>query len=96
MRITIISVRETIYKHDYNKDEDLKTVQSIKERRNLVINTLEIDKFVKNYTEENKREPSIEEIYDNLEDQVNKKYIDLFVQRLNKKIDNDNLKNKLP
>ena len=35
-------------------------------------------------------------IYDNLEDQVNKKYIDLFVQRLNKKIDNNNLKNKIP
>jgi len=93
---SLISVRETIYKHDYNKDEDLKAVQSIKERRNSVMNTLEIDKFVKNYTQENKREPSVEEIYDNLEDQVNKKYIDLFVQRLNKKIDNDKIKNKLP
>ena len=46
---SLISVRETVYKHDYNKDEDLKTVQSIKERRNSVMNTIEIDKFVKNY-----------------------------------------------
>jgi hypothetical protein len=81
-----------VYKHDYNKDEDLKTVQSIKERRNSVMNTIEIDKFVKNYTQENKREPSVEEIYDNLEDQVNKKYIDMFVQRLHKKIDDDTYK----
>ncbi len=86
---SLISVRETVYKHDYNKDEDLKTVQSIKERRNSVLNTIEIDKFVKNYTKENKREPSVEEIYDNLEDQVNKKYIDMFVQRLNKKINQE-------
>ena len=89
---SLTSVRDTIYKHDYNKDDDLKTVQSIKERRNSVMNTLEIDKFVKNYTEQNKREPSVEEIYDNLEDQVNKKYIDMFVQRLNKKIDNEHNK----
>jgi len=87
---SLTSVRDTIYKHDYNKDDDLKTVQSIKERRNSAMNTLEIDNFVKKYTEENKREPSIEEIYDNLEDQVNRKYIDLFVQRLNKKIDQEN------
>ncbi len=86
---SLISVRETVYKHDYNKDEDLKTVQSIRERRNSVLNTIEIDKFVKNYTKENKREPSVEEIYDNLEDQVNKKYIDMFVQRLNKKINQE-------
>lgn len=89
---SLTSVRETIYKHDYNRDDDLKTVQSIKERRNSVMNTLEIDKFVRNYTEQNNREPSVEEIYDNLEDQVNKKYIDLFVERLNKKIQNEHNK----
>ena len=47
-----------------------------------------MDNFVKKYTMENKREPSVEEIYDNLEDQVNKKYIDQFVKRLHNKIDN--------
>ena len=56
------------------------------------MNTLEIDKFVKSYTEQNNREPSVEEIYDNLEDQVNKKYIDLFVERFNKKIQNQHNK----
>ena len=83
-----------MYKHDYNKDEDLKTVQSIKERRSSVMNTMEIEKFMKKYKDENKREPSIEEIYDNLEDQVNKIHIDRFVQRLNTRIDNDLSKNK--
>ena len=53
------------------------------------MNNMEIEKFMKKYKDENKREPSIEEIYDNLEDQVNKIYIDQFVQRLNARIDND-------
>ena len=42
-----------MYKHDYNKDEDLKTVQSIKERRSSVMNTMEIEKFMKKYKDEN-------------------------------------------
>lgn len=85
---SLTSVRESMYKHDYNNDEDVKTAKSIRERRNSTMNTLEIDNFVKKYTMENKREPSVEEIYDNLEDQVNKKYIDQFVKRLHNKIDN--------
>jgi hypothetical protein len=91
---TLTSVRNTMYKHDYNNDDDLKAVKSIKERRHSIMNTLEIDKFVKNYTEQHKREPSVEEIYDNLEDQVNKKYIDTFVEKLNKKIENKKIENK--
>lgn len=82
----LTSVRNSMYKHDYNNDDDLKTVKTIKERRCSVMNTLEIDKFVKHYKEQNNREPSVEEIYDNLEDQVNKKYIDKFVERLHDKI----------
>tara|TARA_B100001093_G_C26660409_1_gene941509 strand:- start:163 stop:993 length:831 start_codon:yes stop_codon:yes gene_type:complete len=83
----LISVKETIYKQEENKDEDLKAVQVIKEKRHSAINTLEIENFVLEYKQKNGREPSIEEIYDNLEDCVNKKYIDLFVQRLNKQIE---------
>ena len=89
----LTSVRSTMYKHDYS-DEDLKTVKSIKERRSSVMNTMEIENFMKKYRDENKREPSIEEIYDNLEDEVNKIHIDRFVQRLNSRIDNDIAKNK--
>lgn len=84
---SLTSVRETMYKHDYNHDEDVIAAKSIKEKRTSVINNLEIDKFVQNYKQENKREPSVEEIYDNLEDEVNKKYIDKFVSTLHKKID---------
>ncbi|MBU94970.1 MAG: hypothetical protein CL669_05195 [Balneola sp.] len=61
----------------------------MKEQRQTRINNLEIENFVKNYKIENNREPTTEEIYDNLEDQVNRKYIDLFVKKLRKKIDNE-------
>ena len=54
-------------------------MQVIKEKRHSAINNLEIENFIKDYKMENKREPSVEEIYDNLEDNVNRKYIDLFV-----------------
>ena len=87
----LTSVRATVYKKDETNDEDLNAVKSIKERRTSVMNNIEIEKFIKNYKEVNKREPSFEEIYDNLEDQVNKKYIDLFVQRLNTKLDQENI-----
>jgi len=85
---SLTSVRNTMYKHEFTKDEDLKTILNIKERRNAVINNIEIEKFIKKYREENKRDPSIEEIYDNLEDQINKKYIDIFIKRLHKQNNN--------
>ena len=61
----------------------------MKEKRQGRINNLEIENFVKNYKIENSREPTVEEIYDNLEDQVNRKYIDLFVKNLRNKIDQE-------
>ena len=83
---SLVSVRESVYKNDKSEDENLQTIQIIKEKRQSTINNLEIENFVQNYKLENKREPSVEEIYDNLEDQVNRKYIDLFVQRLHNRI----------
>ena len=46
----------------------------------------DLNTFVKDYKQENNREPSIEEIYENLEDSINKMYIDKFVNRLNRQI----------
>jgi hypothetical protein len=85
---SLISVTTTMYKQDVDKDEETKIVTSIKERRNTAINNIEIEDFVKKYKLENKREPSVEEIYDNLEDTINKKYIDKFVVNLNQQISN--------
>ncbi len=47
---------------------------------------IQIENFVKQYKIQNNKEPSIEEIYENLEDSINKMYIDKFVARLNKNI----------
>ena len=77
-----------MYKNNKEEDEKLESIQIIKERRHSELNNLEIQNFIRNYRVENNRNPSSEEIYDNLEDQVNKKYIDQFVKRLHNKIDN--------
>ncbi len=85
---SLISAKESVYKHDKSIDEDLMAVQVIKEKRHSAINNLEIENFVKDYKMENNREPSVEEIYDNLEDNVNRKYIDLFVNKLSNRLGN--------
>jgi hypothetical protein len=79
------SVTGTIYKADDNKDEEEQIVINIKDRRESIMKNLEIEKFITDYKFENKREPSVEEIYDNLEDGINKIYIDKFVDNLNNK-----------
>lgn len=84
---SLISVRKSVYKNDKNEDENLQSLEHIKERRQSKINNLEIENFVKKYKIENNREPSVEEIYDNLEDTVNQKYIDIFVKNLRNKIE---------
>ena len=66
------------------KNINIDTMLSIKRRRDTIINSIELDEFVKSYMKENGRSPSVEEIYDNMEDKINKKYIDQFVQRLHK------------
>ena len=84
----LVSVKTTMFEPD-NEDNDLEVVKNIKERRNTVINNIEIEGFIKTYQEQNAREPSIVEIYDNLDDKVDKKYIDLFIENSNRKIERD-------
>lgn len=86
---SLISVRNSVYENNKKEDENLETIENIKEKRQSRINNLEIENFVKNYKIENNREPTVDEIYDNLEDQVNRKYIDLFVKNLRNKIDQE-------
>ena len=86
----LISVSETMYKEPDKppSDPDIEVIQSIKKKRESVMHDLEIEDFIKKYKEENSRDPSIEEIYDNLEDNINKIYIDKFVERLNNSLSN--------
>lgn len=83
----LISVKETMYKNNKEEDEKLESIQIIKERRHSELNNLEIQNFIRNYRVENNRNPSSEEIYDNLEDKINKKYIDEFILKLHNKIE---------
>ena len=82
---SLVSVKTTIFKHD-EQDYDLQIVQNIKERKNTVINNIEIEEFIKSYQEQNGREPTVEEIHNNLEDKIRKKYLDIFIENMNKNI----------
>ena len=64
------------------KIKNINMMVQFKERRDVIANNMELEEFVKSYIKENSRSPSIEEIYDNMEDKINKKYIDKFVERL--------------
>lgn len=83
---SLISLKETMYKPQIKKEEEQKLKNIINEKKINSKNNYEISKFINKYKEDNKREPSVEEIYDNLEDTINKKYIDKFVQNLYKRI----------
>ncbi len=84
----LVSVAENMYiEPDKPPDADIIAVQHIKKKRESVMHDIQIENFVKDYKAQNNREPSIEEIYENLEDSINKMYIDKFVDRLNKKIE---------
>jgi hypothetical protein len=93
---SLISVKESVYKRDKTEDEDLKVVKVIKERRDNAINNLEIENFVKAYKKEHMRQPSVEEIYDNMGDKVENKHIDTFIKRFtgstHSKTQTDNIK----
>ena len=80
------SVTSTIYTADYidnndkdDKDETLKIIENIKQKKTDILENLKIEDFIKKYKEQNNRDPSVEEIYTNLEDNILKKYIDKFV-----------------
>ena len=78
-----------MYKREPNVEEDLQAVVTIRNKRESIMKNVEIDNFVKNFLSHQKRQPSIIEIYDNLEDNVNKEHIDEYVNNFsNKKIGN--------
>lgn len=83
----LTSVSENMYvEPEKPVDDDIEVVQNIKKKRDSIMHDIQIENFVKDYKQENNREPSIEEIYENLEDSINKIYIDKFVNRLNRQI----------
>ena len=79
---SLVSVNKTIYKSE--PDQNIKVIENIKEQKLITIKNIEIEKFVKSFNQQNGREPSIEEIYDNLEDNIPKKFLDIFISKLNK------------
>jgi len=83
----LVSVTETIYKEEPkinndDKDDTLKIVKNIKERKNDILEGIKIDEFIKKYKAHNNRDPTVEEIYDNLEDNIEKKHIDIFIGKM--------------
>jgi len=82
---SLVSVKSTMFEPD-EQDIELQTVKNIKERKNSVIKNIEIEEFIKIYQEQNGRIPTTEEIYDNLEDKISKKYLDIFMENMSKKI----------
>ena len=86
---SLISVKNTIYKKNVVLDDDHQTLIHIKNKRDSIHSSIEIEDFVKSYIEKNTRKPSVEEIYDNLEDKINKICIDNYVSRMNLRINND-------
>ena len=46
---------------------------------------IKIDEFIKKYKAHNNRDPTVEEIYDNLEDNIEKKHIDMFIGKMKNK-----------
>jgi len=91
---SLVSTRESVYKDDKTQDEDLIVVQIIKEKRNNALNNLEIENFIKKYKLEHNREPSIDELYDNLGDKINNKSIEGFIENQKTKSAINNIKNK--
>lgn len=76
------SVTTTIYQEqDKPKDDVTRTVQNINEKKNNLAKTMQIEDFIRLYKLANNRDPTTEEIYDNLENNVGKKYLDIFISK---------------
>ena len=82
------SVKNFVYQ---SSEDDLVTIKHIRERKQSTIKDLQIDQFIKNYIIEHSREPDIEEIYENLEDSIERNYINTFVKKM--KSNNNNNEN---
>ena len=86
----LISVVDTIYKPELkesSKDNTIQIINNIKEQKTNITKSIEIEEFMKKYRKENNRDPTTEEIYDNLQDAIEKKYIDKFFTKLKKSKD---------
>jgi len=86
----LISVVDTIYKpviKESCKDNTIQIINNIKEQKTNITKSIEIEEFMKKYRKENNRDPTTEEIYDNLQDAIEKKYIDKFFTKLKKSKD---------
>jgi hypothetical protein len=85
----LVSVKESMYKREPNAEEDLQAVVTIRNKRESIMKNVEIDNFVKNFLTHQQRQPSVIEIYDNLEDTISKEHIDEYVNNFsNRKISN--------
>jgi hypothetical protein len=86
---SLVSVKNTVFKSEIPEPNELDTViHNIANTKNNTIKDLKIEEFVTSFTKQNSRGPTIEEIYENLEDNVNKAHIDKFMQKIKPKINN--------
>lgn len=78
----------SIFKHDEDsleKNEANKLISIIKQKQELINKNIEIEDFIKQFKIEYLREPTINEIYENLEDKVEQKIIENFISKFKKK-----------
>ena len=67
----------------FNKLTAIFTVINIKERRKSIMHNMQIENFVKRFADEQNRQPSVEEIYENLKDEIDE--IHLFIKEFMKR-----------
>ena len=84
---SLISVKDSVYK---NVDDDFKTVNNIKERRESQKKDILIDNFINEFKKINNRVPTTEEIYENMEEQTTKIHLNNFMGKFKKKPNDDN------
>tara|TARA_Y100000591_G_scaffold333314_2_gene375640 strand:- start:3184 stop:4017 length:834 start_codon:yes stop_codon:yes gene_type:complete len=80
---TLTTVKDSVYKPDQKNDEDMQTVINIKERRKSIMHNMQIENFVKRFADEQNRQPSVEEIYENLKDEIDEIHINEYINSNN-------------
>lgn len=84
---TLTSVKDFVYKPPPVIENDTtQTVINIKNKRESIMNNIEIENFVKQYHDTHSRQPSIEEIYENLQDEIEVQHLNDYIKRFNQKI----------
>jgi hypothetical protein len=80
------STKNSLYKEtekDIAKKSTKKLVTFVKENSEFRRKSLHVEKFLNNFNNEYKREPTLDEIHDNLKDEVTNDIIDVVVNRNN-------------